>query len=160
MLRKFMSFFDYIGSAVLVILLSIICCVISVPFSVPRKEIHIGTEYLVSLQDGKEVEGRITGGIFLTTGYIDMKLVYTGYARSGEGFKMISVDANKAVVFQANNEKPRVDFYNIVFDMENAYWWQKQIYEILLQPKGWSFTKAEIFIPVGSIIEDFTLDAN
>lgn len=57
---------------------------------------------LYNLKDGSNIEG----SFFLGSGRIDEKLVYTFYENVNGGAKLNNADADKAIVYQGNIDKP------------------------------------------------------
>ena len=100
---------------------------------------------LESLQDGS----RINGQFFLGSGYINEKMKYSFYVSEENGYKLYSIDANNAHV-KYTTKKPKLemfeevvneDFINnfsIAIDLETSY---------------------IIYVPQGSILQNYVLDA-
>lgn len=100
---------------------------------------------LAAIQDGVVT----SGSFFLGTGTVDGDPKFIYYQMNGNGgYTLESLSPRYATVFQEDGE-PRVVEYNGTSD--NPW--------ISLMPKWGTDYKAEFYVPEGSIINNYTLDA-
>ncbi len=120
----------------------------------------LSSNALVNLQDDMQVEGRMGGGLFLRSGYISEKLAYSGYIDTGTGVMLKSLNADQVeIIFDEG--KPRVEAYGKVSTWhkrwllgieigESNYWYVSQSESV------WTY---KIYVPAGTVIGGYTLDA-
>ena len=96
------------------------------------------THEIVALNDSNKI-----GGMFYCRrGYIEEKLYYQYMRRSGSGFKTGKVKADDTTLYYADDDY-RVEFY-----MKTKEWW-------IFHDEAYCY---EIYIPEGSIAEDYQID--
>lgn len=90
---------------------------------------------------------QISGNIGIHSGRINEKLCYTyGYKTASGGMKIQNVDCNIAEVFISDDAKPRAEWFN----RRGGFWFVH----------GDSFPICKIYLPTGSVIEDYVIDFN
>lgn len=108
-------------------------------------QIEKSTFELESLQDGS----RINGQFFLGSGYINEKMKYSFYISEENGYKLYSIDADNAHV-KYTTKKPKLEMFEEVVndDFINNF-------SIAMDLK----TSYIIYVPQGSILQNYVLDA-
>lgn len=97
-------------------------------------------ERIAALNDGNLMHGRI----YARRGYIGEDLYYQYMVKlSDGGYKANKVSANRATVYYADDENYRVEWYT----KRKEYWYLSEV-----------VTYWKIYIPEGSIAEDFSVD--
>lgn len=105
---------------------------------------------LVAMRNSDSVAGRISGGIFLMSGYIGSQQVYNYYTLNRDGsFKpgKWETDSNTAVY-----EEDRTDGLLVVYDPKFKKPWMGWIGDTV------SATRGEFHIPKGSLKKAFTIE--
>jgi len=90
---------------------------------------------LYSLKDGKEINGKMSGGIFCTSGYINEVLYYDVLVSENGTLNYKKIPAEKAKIKIDNNELPSVTYYGEVFENGKAlddWTWHKDYYLLVL----------------------------
>lgn len=139
---------DYILSFLMSLLISLLFGLFSIIISMiipTHTQIEKSTFELESLQDGS----RINGQFFLGSGYINEKMKYSFYISEENGYKLYSIDANNAHV-KYTTEKPKLEMFEEVVndDFINNF-------SIAMDLK----TSYIIYVPQGSILQNYVLDA-
>ncbi|ASD51802.1 hypothetical protein [Flavobacterium phage V157] len=140
-----MDWQDVLGLSILNFLLSLIFS-FHVAWIIPtHTQIEKSTFELESLQDGD----RINTQFFLGSGYVNEQMKYSFYILEQNGYKLYSIDANDAHV-KYTDEKPKLEVFKEVIndDFINNF-------SIALDLKA-SYI---IYVPKGSILQNYTLDA-
>lgn len=106
----------------------------------PKEYIHTSTEYIVALQDNNLTNSKY----YMRSARVNEELWYQYMYKYGSGYKTNKCKARTAIVYCKDDETPRVEWY----DVEKSWFWFKFI--------GDKYKK--IYIPKGSIIEDFSID--
>ena len=143
--ERYLDFIDVFILSTLYSLMGLLFSFI-IAFVIPtHTEIKKSTFKLESLQDGS----RINGQFFLGSGYINEKMKYSFYISEENGYKLYSIDANNAHV-KYTTEKPKLEMFEEVVndDFINNF-------SIPLDFK----TSYIIYVPQGSILQNYTLDA-
>ena len=107
----------------------------------PPEYIHTSTEYIVALNDNNLASGRF----YMRSSRINEDLWYQYMYKKGNGYKTNKCKARTSTVYCSDSEIPRVEWYRVertwlIFKMTDP---DKQ---------------KKIYIPEGSIIEDFYID--
>ena len=106
---------------------------------------------LISLSDGTNISGKMTGSLFLSSAYIDEELVYRYYYKTEDGgYKLDWVKAKHVTIYEdATSETARYEFryyYKYNVDKQGGKCWDRESYE------------CKFHIPPNSIIRSFELD--
>ena len=113
------------------------------------------SQQLVSIKDGTGVEGRFSGGLFVSRGYIQDTQVFTYYRVVAPG--QYSLDKRNAtqsvIVTDATADTARVDITDRVYTCEPTW------YMPHCQPKANEFVWASFHVPADSIQQTYELDA-
>lgn len=125
-----------------------------------QEDIKLRTEMLVSLQDNSKVAGSIrgSGSLFYLTirGGVDQKTIYVGYLKKGEEYMMRTYSSDSTIVYTDK-------------DYRVEYWGDKTkqisikifgLFEVINSTTKKSTRYVKIYVPKGSIVEEFKLDAN
>lgn len=154
------SFWNYdiqINSAAFIVFVTLgalfVANVIYDPWEVSEERL-INKWEIVAVSDTSVIEGRMLMPIFITTGYIDQKLVYYVYKRdTATEYIREQVDSSAKIV---ESDEPSLEFYGKVDDgcrTRKWPWWR--FVRICKTPE---LTKKVIKVPKGTIIEEFKLD--
>lgn len=102
------------------------------------------TYSLRAVGTGSSVEGRIHGGIFVTSGYIEGKQIFS-YVREDQtgGYVLRQADASDSVVYQGDYE-PRVDVTTYTYGNPWIFPWET----------GSGYT-AKFYVPEGSVANSY-----
>lgn len=106
----------------------------------PVEYIHTSTEYIAALQDNNITNSRY----YMRRGRINEDLWYQYMVKSGCGYKANKCKSKNAIIYCNDDETPRVEWY----DVEQKWLFFRVIGD---QHK-------KIYIPNGSIVEDYTID--
>ena len=96
------------------------------------------THSIVALNDSNQINGKF----YCRRGYIEEKLYYQYMRKSGSGFKAGKVKADDTILYYTDDDY-RVEFY-----MKTKEWW-------IFHDEAYYY---EIYIPEGSITEDYQID--
>jgi len=121
----------------------------SEPDDVKPIEINKYEEQIVSMKSGSEVGG----SFFLGCGTIDSTGYYVYYEKTaGGGLQQKKVRVGHAIIFEEENCKPRISWEGRKYTCSN-YWlpeWSA--------PSRIFLTKKHIYVPKGTVIQEFKLD--
>lgn len=111
------------------------------------------SENLVSIQDGKGIDGKFYGGLFLTRGYIQDTQQFSYYQKNGNGsYKLDKRPADRSTIWMdATPETARVDITDSIYTCTEGWWY-------FCPAQRGEFAHADFHIPPGSIKEEYTLD--
>lgn len=98
---------------------------------------------LVALKDNVATEGNF----FLGSGHIEGELMYFYLKKEGDGYRAGKIEAEKVVIFEAENMTPHIQWYSSKF--KNWNW------NLIAMPTK---EKIEIFLPPSSIIRNYKID--
>ena len=146
----------FIGIVVVFVALLVASFVLQIPVSdVTNTEELIDTRELRALNDRTEIEGKFSGGIFVSSGTINEKPVYAFYYEDKEsgGIKYGSIPAEMATIYPIGEiEIPRVEEYTVY----------RNYISLLTAPMECSVPSKKsiykLYVPDGSITTDITLD--
>lgn len=111
---------------------------------------------LASLTDGTGIEGKISGGIFISRGYIKDTQNYSYYAKNNDGsFNLQKRDADKSTIWQDVSPDNAHVLITDKIEKCSPRWWL-----LLCGEEKKSFYKADFHVPEGSITNEYRLDAN
>ena len=133
--------------------LAIICFVIPLSDITTTEEL-IETKELRALNDGTAIEGKFSGGIFVSSGRINEKAVYAFYYEDKEDgcIRYGSIPAETTKIYLiGKNEKPKVETYTLHYSRIT----------LLTAPVKVPVKESTIYkfyVPDGSITTDITLD--
>lgn len=160
--------------------------IIDEPFSeeqydITNYSVTVGSNNIVALQDGNQVEGRSSQNLFLGSGRINEKMYYCCYIETENGYQFYKIspeDENVYVKYCDKDEQPRIE-QNRTYEKavlkekpENSFWYSLSLYyktkdmkigdvlwdrekELDLFEKKFSYT---IYVPKGSIVNDYKID--
>ena len=124
-----------------------ICIGFIVAISLPEKTIKMKEVYVIEcLQDNPSTQG----SFFLGCGRVDGTFKYAFYYKYEDGFRMNLVDYNDAIV-KYSDENPRVERY---FNKPK----ENELINLFALDLP-SYSKYYIYVPKGSIKQNYTLDA-
>lgn len=102
------------------------------------------THTIMALQDGNEVNGKIRGGRYSISGYINEEFMYVyGYKSTGGGMKIQKVSAKNATVYFDDSVTPNAKWYRET----KKFWWSE----------AERYT-CDIFIPTDSLQAELVID--
>lgn len=110
---------------------------------------------LVTLNDGSSTHGSLYGSVFVVMGQVDQQQEFRYYLKDGDGsFRLERRAADKSKIFpDATQKTAHVDITDKVTTCKPAWWY-------LCGPTpDVEFVHADFHVPVGSIVNDFKLDA-
>lgn len=111
------------------------------PYTYPKEPTSI--EYINALSDNQEVNGRIRGSRYVIRGYFNEKLYYSYMVDVGNGGKKANkVPSDETTVYETDKNY-RVEWYT----------GHKEFLGLKGQKTYW-----KIYIPVGSITDDYSID--
>ena len=123
------------------------CVWFMVAFIIPAKTIKMKEVYVIEcLQDNSSTQG----SFFLGTGQVDGVFKYAFYYKYEDGFQMKLVNYNDAIV-KYSDEKPRVERY---FNKPK----ENELINLFTLDHP-DYSKYYIYVPKGSIKQNYTLDA-
>jgi len=143
--ERWMDWTDVLLFSILNFLLSALTS-FAISLLIPTKtEIVKSTFELESLQDGSKINGQF----FLGSGYINERMKYSFYISEKDGYKLYSIEASNAHV-RYTNEKPKLEMFDEVVtdDFVNNFSLKSELN-----------TNYIIYVPKGSILQNYTLDA-
>lgn len=119
---------------------------------------------IVSIADGSSnVSGEISGGIFITSGYINSQPVYTYYMQEADGAIIQGqLNASKAKIYEDTEQEGYITWLECKHVKGNYRWLPFRSSNCSEYPRSWkTFDKKnfEIHVPPGSVVRHFTLDA-
>lgn len=137
------TFFDSFILLIIFALLSALGNVVSTSFY--KLEFRkIDTREIVSIQDSTGAGGEF----FLGTGSINTDMYYFMYLRSGDGYELRKLPADKVKI--KNSDSPRLVVYENMFKKESNFW-------TIIEGAGEQSFR--IYVPEGSIKHKFKLNA-
>jgi hypothetical protein len=78
---------------------------------------------IVALKDNSNIDGKVNGGIFVTSGYIKESLYYYCMENTEQGKHMIKIPADKTYIIETNDIKPSVvKQINKYVDKRQYFW--------------------------------------
>lgn len=78
---------------------------------------------IVALKDNSNIDGKVNGGIFVTSGYIEESLYYYCMENTEQGKHMIKIPADKTYIIETNDIKPSVvKQINKYVDKRQYFW--------------------------------------
>lgn len=113
---------------------------------------------IVSLQDGSEVQGSISGGLFVIRGQIGEKQYFSYYMKSSDGSYRLDkrIAEQSSIWTDATAQTARVDIRDTARSCRPDWY-------VICDPnadKTWDFSHADFHVPPGSIKESYELDAS
>ena len=144
--QDFWDWDEILGLSFLNLLISGFCSLLLTLFIPTITKIEKHTFELESIQDGSKINGQF----FLGSGYINERMKYSFYLSEQQGYKLYSIDASDAYI-KYTDGKPKLEMYQEVItdDFINNF-------STTLDLK----TNYKIYVPKGSILQNYTLDAN
>lgn len=111
---------------------------------------------LIALQDNSQIKGQGYGGLFYVRVSIDSVEVYNFYYQlENGGYKQCKITADSAVIFEQDDGTPRFVQYTV--DVKNKM--PKWLHNTLAFGCGnKQYNTFDLFVPKGSVVQDFTLD--
>lgn len=102
------------------------------------------THSIVALSDGNEIDGKIRGGRYCMSGYINEKFTYVyGYKTYGGGMKIQKAGADIAVVYFTDDIEPCAKWYTET----KTFWWCTKEQKTV-----------DIYVPTDSLEASITID--
>lgn len=111
---------------------------------------------LVSLQDNSQLSGQLYGRTFYVRASIDTIERYTFYYKlENGGYKNGKVDAEHTTIFEQDSCTPHIVQHTVTFQNKMPKW----LHNTLAFGFGnEQYDTFELYIPKGSLVQDFTLD--
>jgi len=111
---------------------------------------------LVALHDNRQIEGHGAGGLFFVRVSVDTKPVYNFYYQlENGGFRQGTIDVSNAIIFEQDDTTPHIVRHTV--DVRNRM--PRWLHNTLAFGAGnKQYNTWELFVPTGSIVQDFTLD--
>ena len=103
---------------------------------------------IVALKDNSNINGKIGGGIFVTSGYINESLYYYCMENTEQGNHMIKIPADKTYIVETNDIKP------YIIKQLNKYVDKRQYSWLLATDEE----KYIIYVPKGTIDTNYKID--
>lgn len=101
---------------------------------------------LVAAKTSDTVEGKFSGGVFASYGYVDGKRVISYISQEADGAYVTGyLDADKTRVYEVNDEKPYIETIREV--KENGWFIPGGVFD--------SNETYKLYIPEGTIVESF-----
>jgi len=138
-----------------VLLMSLFIIVSSIGAAVNTKEVPTTHPIkLASIADGTGIEGRFYGGFFIQRASINDTQHFAYYQKNDNGsYKLDKLPADQSTIWMdATPETARVDVTDAIFECTDGWWY-------ICSPRPNEFRRADFHIPLGSIKEEFKLDA-
>lgn len=116
----------------------------------------VKTTPLVSLADGSQINGRFSGGLFLSSGYINQKPSFTWYETSGDNtyVRKGAKASVSSVHYILDDAKP---YYTISKEIDSDGDEFFKPWGINDDPR-WPKKSYDFYVPKGSIVESYVLD--
>lgn len=123
-------------------------------------EFQAGKANLVSIKADSEIEG---SGTFLVAN-IGEEDVYTFYYETSDGgYKKGKINSSNVTIYETDEVEPSIIVYNTGFA---GYSWQSLLFLVNLNngelefndDSGKGYTRYEIFVPEGTIVQNFSLE--
>ena len=109
-----------------------------------RAEEPYVTHTIIALSDGNEIDGKIRGGRYCMSGYINEKFTYVyGYKTFGGGMKIQKAGSDIAVVYFSDDITPCAKWYK----ESKKFWW-------CTNKRG----TCDIYVPTDSLEASITID--
>ena len=119
-----------------------------------QKEIFVSETYIVSLADGQQVSGK--GSMFYISINTDNTYSYY-YQQEDGGYRRATLMANNTTIYEKENcTEPKIEFYNIEKTNQPTEVEEWLVMGELTEVTG---TINKVYVPKGSIVRDFKLDA-
>ncbi|MEK4824508.1 hypothetical protein NSS71_08115 [Niallia sp. FSL W8-0951] len=134
----------FIGGALLSLLYCVILFVIVMFLPYTYTQSHSFEIY--ALKDNSSINGRF----FLGTGNVDGNQVYSFIKKEDGGKKVSSISVDSAIVYEGENESPRIDAYDPHI--------KSKIARKLFGDMAFGDSKYKIYIPDNSMINEYKVD--
>lgn len=121
-----------------------------------KEKVETARYELVSLQDSSEISGRARGALFYLYASIDTNDVYTFYYTHNGGYKKGKITSENIVIYEDDNRTPCIIEYTTSEKLA-----MNPILKAILT-FGWleeSEVSYEVYVPKGTIVPAFSLDA-
>lgn len=111
---------------------------------------------LVSLQDNSQISGYGSGNLFYVYASIDTEEVYTYYYKFNDGFKKGKINSDNVIIYEKDNCNPLI--------LEYTTYTKGKMNGILRAILAFGYPNTsekhyEIYVPKGTILQTFNLDA-
>ena len=109
-----------------------------------RAEDPYVTHTIIALSDGNEIDGKISGGRYCMSGYINEKFTYVyGYKTASGGMKIQKATADTSTVYFNDDIEPCAKWYK----WTREFWWCER-----------EKTTCDIYVPTDSLEASITID--
>jgi len=116
-------------------------------------------EDIVALKDNTVIEGKMSGGIFIISGYIESKPCYYYYKKVGNAFQQSHIMADGVLIFEdAPDGEGYIVYRESYSKLTDASVSGLRHWVFLYMEKD-RHTDIEIHVPEGTVVNEFTLDA-
>ncbi len=111
---------------------------------------------IVSLQDGSQIHGDFSGGLFLSRGSIDQVEYFSYYKDNGDGSYSLEkqIASASVIIPDATPETARLVSDSVLIHCEYKWW------STWCSPDRGEYRRGEFHVPANSIKNDFVLDAS
>lgn len=116
---------------------------------------NVHTHKIVTLNDGKGINGRVLGNMFVMAGYINDTQQFAYYIDNGNGsYTLEKRSAYMSTVWtDANQDTAHIDITDDVTSCKKTWWL------VVCGDPMVSFAHADFHVPKDSIVQGFNLDA-
>jgi hypothetical protein len=146
--------FAFMAIAVVV---TLVCCFsLAGIYASSYEEITKSGEWpLVSLQESDQISGQGNGGLFYVHVSIENTEVYKFYYQYGDGYKFGKITAESGTIFEQNNCTPHIVQNTVNLKNKMPGW--LHIALAFGIPTN-QYNTYDLFVPKGSVVQDFVLN--
>lgn len=155
----FGSILDDFGAGSAVAFVAAICSFVILEFigmviNTHETPVHVTTK-IVSLQDGSQINGHISGGLFVVSGYIDEAQWFSYYKDNGDGSYSLEKQLadHSSIIPDATPQTARLEADTTITHCYKKWW------SLMCQPPSGVYNHGDFHVPPNSITNSFVLDA-
>lgn len=111
---------------------------------------------LVSLQDNSQISGQGRGGLFYLYVSMDTNDIYSYYYKVGDGYQKGKIVSENAIIYEQDNCTPCIIEYSTITKLDMNPLLSGILTFGLFNEETISY---DIFVPTGTIVQTFSLDA-
>jgi len=116
-------------------------------------------EDIVALKDNSVIEGKMSGGIFIISGYIESKPCYYYYKKVGDAFQQSHIMADGVLIFEDTPDGEGYIVYKESYRKLTDESANSLRHWVVLWTERDRHTDIEIHVPEGTVVNQFVLDA-
>jgi hypothetical protein len=125
---------------------TLILYVVSFSYQTHSTEVSSRVVSLTAIDTKEATEGRISGGIFVTYGYVESKPVLSYVSENEGAYRLQWADADKSTIYQDGNEDPRLITHTLDFYAKYVLPWPIATED-----------RYEFHVPEGTVSNEYTV---